>query len=59
MNFFSTNLLLHSLRRIVHEIELQNNVALVQLKRTIAQKSAEVGRSGTIEDERARVVGAA
>ena len=61
MAFFSTNLLLHTLRGIVEEIEQvdPNNPALVQLKHTIVQKYAELARSGTIEPERPRIQGAA
>jgi hypothetical protein len=60
MNFFSTTLLLHTLRGIVEEIERvdPNNPAMVTLKHTIAQKSAELVRSGTV-DELERIVGTA
>ena len=61
MSSFSTSLLLHTLRGIVEEIELvdPNSPALVQLAHTIARKSAELERPGTVVDERTRIVGAA
>ena len=61
MNFFSTSLLLHTLKGIVQEIEQvdPNNPALVQLRYTIAQKSDELILSGSVEDERVRIAGTA
>jgi hypothetical protein len=60
MNFFSTNLLVHTLRGIVEEIEQVDptNPALAQLKFTIEHKAAELVRSGSLDGERARSAGA-
>jgi len=59
VNLFSTNLLLHTLKGIVEEIEQvdPNHPALVQLKRTIVEKSGELILLGSVEDERARIAG--
>jgi len=61
MSLFSTNLLLHILRGIVEEIERidPKNPALVQLQRTIGQKSAELTGWCIIDNEPAHMVGAA
>ena len=61
MGLFSTNLLLHTLRAIVEEIERvdPNSPALVQLRYTIEQKSAELVRSGSVDNQSERIVSAA
>jgi hypothetical protein len=62
MNFFSTNLLLSTLRDIVEETNEQvdpKNRALVPFKHIIAKEFAELVHSGCVEYERARTVATA
>jgi len=61
MSLFSTNLLLHILRGIVEDIERVDpkSPALVELRSTIEQKSAELASSGIIDNEPGRTVVAA